>query len=190
MTSEIPVSYQLSYQANWGLVISPRWWRNAGEGMLVTIWFWNIMCLKGEISMQANLTMIKNRNVSGVFLPFCINYSRYNSLVLPQQVQGAWRSMYQLPVASSRNIQGGDLWLGWTYQVLGLSDTSSLEPKRSLWALANPGAKGNLWKNINDKNFCPLNLRLQPTKQSNWSYRLHGSSHIKSKSKWMPTWLI
>ena len=30
--------------------------------------------------------------------------------------------MHRLPVASSRDIKGGNLWLGWTHKVLGLSD--------------------------------------------------------------------
>ena len=30
--------------------------------------------------------------------------------------------MHRLPVASSRDIKGGNVWLGWTHKVLGLSD--------------------------------------------------------------------
>lgn len=41
-----------------------------------------------------------------------------------QQVQSTRRSLHRLPVASSRDIKGGNLWLGWTYQVLGLNERS------------------------------------------------------------------
>lgn len=87
------------------------------------------MCLNYECFMPANITINETGKASG---SLCPPYSRYTLLVLSQQVQGARRSMYQLPVAPSRNIQGGDLWLGWTYQILGLSDLSSLESKPSL----------------------------------------------------------
>ena len=41
-----------------------------------------------------------------------------------QQVQVTRRSLHRLPVVSSRDVKGGNLWLGWTYRVLGLNEGS------------------------------------------------------------------
>ena len=41
-----------------------------------------------------------------------------------QQVQVTRRSLHRLPVVSSRDVKDGNLWLGWTYRVLGLNEGS------------------------------------------------------------------
>ena len=61
---------------------------------------------------------------------FCLIYqivphSLLNFVVFDlQQVQSTRRSLHRLPVASSRDVKGGNLWLGWTYRVLGLNERS------------------------------------------------------------------
>lgn len=68
---------------------------------------------------------------------FCLIYqivphSLLNFVVIDlQQVQSTRRSLHRLPVASSRDVKGGNLWLGWTYQVLGLNERSWKKKKKS-----------------------------------------------------------
>ena len=68
---------------------------------------------------------------------FCVFYFFFLIVGVPvQQVQGAWRSVHQLSVASTRDIQGGYVWLGWIDKVLGLSNSSESITRYSLGACA------------------------------------------------------